>query len=128
LKPCWGRTARTRTLDDGLGRDTLAGGRGQDLLTGGEAEDAFTGAGTLGAVDTITDLQLNLDEARLSAATFRKVGPLGALSAERFALGTATDGATGSSMTRPPAPSPMMPMAKGPGRRCSLPSWQQVWP
>jgi serralysin len=81
------------TLLGAQGRDTLTGGKDRDVLTGGDAEDAFvfTGDTALQSVDTITDFQVNFDEIWLSAATFRKMGPLGALSAERFALGTAAD-------------------------------------
>lgn len=81
-------------LNGGAGRDTLAGGKGADTLTGGDWEDCFVfaGAGTLALADTVTDLQVNFDEIWLSAAVFRKAGPLGTLAAERFALGTATEG------------------------------------
>ena len=82
------------TLNGGSYRDTLAGGRDSDLLTGGsDAEDAFVfaGPGTLQSFDTITDFQVNFDEVWLSAAIFRKMGPSGALNAERFALGSATE-------------------------------------
>ena len=69
------------------------GGKGADLLTGGDSEDVFVlaGPGTLSAMDTITDLQVTFDEIWLSAAVFRKTGPLGALDAERIALGSATE-------------------------------------
>lgn len=82
------------TLNGGSYRDTLAGGRDSDLLIGGsDAEDAFVfaGPGTLQSFDTITDFQVNFDEVWLSAVIFRKMGPLGALNAERFALGSATE-------------------------------------
>lgn len=81
------------TLIGAQGLDTLSGGKGRDILTGGDSEDAFVfaGPGALTSVDTITDLQLNFDDIWLSTAAFRKVGPLGALLAERFALGTAAD-------------------------------------
>ena len=82
------------TLNGGTYSDTLAGGRYSDVLTGGsDAEDAFVfaGPGTLASFDTITDFQVNFDEIWLSAATFRKLGAPGALAAERFALGTATE-------------------------------------
>lgn len=78
-------------LDGGRGRDTLAGGRDRDVLTGGgDAEDAFVfgGPGTLVSVDAITDFQVNFDEIWLSGGTFRKVGALGELSADRFVLGS----------------------------------------
>ena len=82
------------TLNGGTYSDTLAGGRYSDVLTGGsdaEAAFVFAGPGTLASFDTITDFQVNFDEIWLSAATFRKLGAPGALAAERFALGTATE-------------------------------------
>jgi Ca2+-binding RTX toxin-like protein len=81
------------TLNGAQGQDTLHGGKDSDLLTGGDSEDVFVfaGAGTLQSIDTITDFEVNFDEIQLSAAIFRKMGPLGALNAERFALGSATE-------------------------------------
>lgn len=78
------------TLIGGDGRDTLAGGLGSDVLTGGNVEDVFVfaGAGTLQAVDMITDMTAGFDDIWLSAAVFRNSGPAGALAAERFVLGT----------------------------------------
>lgn len=78
------------TLMGAQGLDTLKGGKGNDALTGGDSEDAFVfaGPGTLSGIDTITDMQLNFDDIWLSAATFRKIGPLGALTADRFVLGS----------------------------------------
>lgn len=79
------------TLDGGDGLDTLDGGRGADVLTGGNSEDAFLfAAGSLQSVDSITDFQTGFDEIRLSAATFRKLGPVGAaLNPDNFATGSA---------------------------------------
>lgn len=78
------------TLNGAQGLDTLIGGRDRDVLTGGDSEDAFVfgGPGTLLSVDTITDMQVNFDEIWLSSGTFRKAGPLGALDADRFVLGS----------------------------------------
>jgi Ca2+-binding RTX toxin-like protein len=84
----------TDTLIGAEGLDTLNGGKGSDTLTGGDSEDAFVfaGPGTLSGVDTITDFEVGFDDIWLSAATFRKVGPQGDLTADRFALGSATEG------------------------------------
>jgi serralysin len=97
------------TLVGGEGRDTLTGGSGSDVLTGGNAEDVFVfGAGAMDGVDTITDMQVNFDEIRLSRAEFAGIGVIGSdMYTNRFVTGTAAldeldriiyDSATGALM------------------------------
>jgi Ca2+-binding RTX toxin-like protein len=80
------------TIAGGSGNDTLVGGTDDDRLTGGLGADAFrfdTPAIPFQAGDTITDFLPADDRIELVQATFAGFGPLGVLTAEAFALGTA---------------------------------------
>ena len=78
-------------LSGGLARDTLAGGGGSDTLTGGDGNDTFQFDVPLvaGSVTTITDFDHGGDKIALSASVFTQAGPLGALAAAAFYVGTA---------------------------------------
>lgn len=86
------------TLLGGAGRDTLLGDAGDDVLTGGMGADRLNGgAGAdvfvftrLGRsdADVVTDFNTNRDELHFDRDVFDAVRRDGALSAERFALGT----------------------------------------
>jgi Ca2+-binding RTX toxin-like protein len=76
--------------------NTLAGGLGNDRLTGGLGADYFrfntpTGATNL---DTITDFSVVDDTIQLAASIFTALGPVGALAANQFHIGTSATTST----------------------------------
>ncbi len=80
------------TLDGRAGSDTLNGGLGNDTLIGGTGNDFFVFDTALNAttnVDTISGFSVVDDTIRLDDAIFATIGPLGALAAAAFTIGTA---------------------------------------
>lgn len=79
------------TLIGGAGNDTLAGGHDRDTLTGGAGLDAFRFDTVLVKtlnVDRITDFNPADDRIELDDAVYPAIGPVGALAAGAFRLGT----------------------------------------
>jgi serralysin len=79
-------------IDGGAGNDTLNGGAGHDILTGGDGANSFVFNSALLAAnsDTITDFAHGTDKIKLENSVFKALGLEGALTADKFALGTAT--------------------------------------
>ncbi len=79
-------------LSGGAGNDILVGGLGSDLLTGGAGADRFVFTAGLSAstnVDRMADFAHVDDAIGLDNAVFTTIGPLGALSASAFRIGSA---------------------------------------
>ena len=81
------------TLTGGTGNDTLVGGAGADVLTGGGGSDIFVfdSLTTSADKDTVRDFAVGEDQIAIVRAAFAAFAgdPLGALSANAFAVGTA---------------------------------------
>jgi Ca2+-binding RTX toxin-like protein len=71
------------------GSNTLNGALGNDTLTGGAGADYFRFNTAIGNIDTITDFTVVDDTIQLAASIFLALGPVGALSADQFIIGTA---------------------------------------
>lgn len=76
-------------LNGGIGNDRLFGGIGNDRMTGGLGNDTFYFDARLvsGNRDIITDFNVGNDRIALENAIFTRVGSLGGLKADAFALG-----------------------------------------
>ena len=84
-------------LSGGSGNDTLIGGTGNDRLTGGTGLDTFRFTSAPNAstnADIISDFRAADDRIQLDDAAFAGIGPVGALAASRFFIGTAAHDAT----------------------------------
>lgn len=79
-----------RLLGDG-GANRLDGGDGVDTLYGYGGADTFVFSTALGAsnIDSIMGFQVGVDRVELSSPIFAAAGPLGALAANAFTVGTA---------------------------------------
>jgi Ca2+-binding RTX toxin-like protein len=84
-------TAAVNTIVGGTGDDIIDGRAGKDVLTGGAGADTFVFSNTAAAgnADTITDFSAaEGDTFNLTQAFFSGAGPVGALSASAFHIGT----------------------------------------
>jgi Ca2+-binding RTX toxin-like protein len=77
-------------LNGGKGDDLLGGGRGENILKGGDGADSFLFDSTPGISppDKIKDFEPGTDHILLDHAAFKNIGPVGALSAALFEVGS----------------------------------------
>ena len=77
-------------LFGGAGNDTMTGGAGADSMIGGSGTDVFVFDAAIGAdaVDFINGYEAGIDRMDLDNDVFTTAGPIGALAAGRFVLGT----------------------------------------
>jgi Ca2+-binding RTX toxin-like protein len=77
------------------GVDTLNGGAGSDTMIGGNGADVFVFDAAIGpdAVDFMNGYEAGIDIMHLDNDIFTALGPIGALAAGKFRLGTAAEDA-----------------------------------